>query len=180
MTLRCGNCGKEISSGAGQQTARHGFICYSCTGALNIQLCSVCGQRFPFSDMKEHLGEFFCNDDYKGRMAQIESYKPKPQPKGPLISGSAGLKMRRPRVAKAKMPYESVSREIHAMSRPTDRIIVETKGPEKQLSKEEEKAKVSEILKELHKEESSPRQKDNEEISQILKRLKGQDKDKKE
>jgi hypothetical protein len=130
--------------------------------------------------MKEHLGEFFCNDDYKGRMAQIESYKPKPQPKGPPISGSAGLRMRRPRVAKAKVPYESVSREIRAMSRPINRIMVETKEPEKELSKEEENTKVSEILKELHKEDFSPKRNDNKEISQVLKRLKNQDKDKKE
>jgi hypothetical protein len=178
--VRCGNCGKEISAGAGYQTPRYGFVCYNCSSALNLQVCSVCGQRFPFSDMKEYLGEFFCNDDYRGRMAQIESYKPKPQPKGPLISGSAGVRMRRPRVAKAKVPYENISREINAMSKPVNRVMVEIKAPEKELSKEEEKTEVSEMLKELHKEESSPKKKDNEEISTVLKRLKGQDKDKKE
>jgi len=178
--IKCGNCGKEISPGAGQQTANHGFICYSCASALNIQLCSVCGQRFPFSDMKERLGEFFCNDDYKGRMAQIESYAPKPQPKGPLISGSTGLRMRRPRVAKAKVPYESLNREIRSMTKPIRKEINEDKEPEREVSKEEEKVELSEILKELHKGESSPRQRDDKEISQVLKRLKGQDKDKKE
>jgi hypothetical protein len=130
--------------------------------------------------MKEHFGEFFCNDDYKGRMAQIESYKPKPQPKGPLISGSTGLRTRRPRVAKAKVPYESISREIHAMGKPIDRVMVETKEPERELSKEEETAEVSNMLKALHKEESSHKQSDNEEISHVLKKLKKQDKDKKE
>jgi len=180
MAVMCGNCGKGISPGAGQQTANHGFICYNCASALNIQLCSVCGQRFPFSDMKEHLGELFCNDDYKGRMAQIESYKPKPQPKGPPISGSAGLRMRRPRVTKAKVPYESLTHEIRSMTKPVQKEIKENKVPERELSKEEEKVEVSEMLKELHKEESSPKKRDNEEISQVLKRLKGHDKDKKE
>ncbi|VVB74113.1 Uncharacterised protein [uncultured archaeon] len=178
--IKCGNCGKEISAGAGHQTSNRGFVCYGCAAALNIQTCVVCGQKFPFSDMVEFQGEFFCKDDHKGRMAQIESYKPKPQPKGPMVSGATGMRLRRPRVAKAKVPYESVSREIRAMSKPVNRVIVETKEPEKELSKEEEKAEVSDMLKELHKEGSSPKKRDNEEISQVLKKLKSQDKDKKE
>jgi len=184
MTVRCGNCGKEISAGAGNQTAKYGFICYNCSSALNIQLCSVCGQRFPFSEMKEHFGEFFCGDDYRGRMAQIESYKPKPQPKGPMISGSAGIRMRRTRAARAKVPYESLASEIRSMAKPVQKgiqkEISENKESERELSKESEKAEVSEMLKELHKGKDSPKKTDNEEISQTLKRLKGQDKDKKE
>lgn len=179
--VRCGYCSKEVSAGAGYQTFRYGFICYSCADVLNVKFCSVCSQRFPFSEMVEFNGEFFCKNDYSGRMAAIESYKPKPEPKGPPVTSGAGLRSARIRGPKTKVPYESLSNEIAAMSKPP-RAVQPIKEDEQTVDKPEspaeEKEEVSKLLNDLQKEPETNDKDDKKEFSKVLKRLKkSEDKD---
>jgi len=175
--MKCSRCGNEVG-GAGQYTQRYGFICFSCSNSLDIRICSVCGQKFPLGEMKEHQGEFFCNDDYRARMAQIESYKPKPQPKGPPLRGGAGTRIRRRRTTKPKEPYDPIVRELRSSNKP-ETAAPENAEPEKQISPEEENAEISELLKGINKERSSGAKKENEEVSETLNELRKARKEKK-
>jgi len=190
--MKCSRCGNEVG-GAGQYVLKYGFLCYSCSASLDMMTCVVCGQRFSRGDMVEFQGELFCKDDYKGRMAQIESYKPKPQPKGPLIRGGAGLRTPRRRAGKeAKAPYESMAGEIRAMTKPMQ-TEAEAKGAgatgaapgeqeksEISLSPEAEKAAISEILKGIREMPVSKHKEEESAVSETLDALRGPKKIKKE
>lgn len=168
--MKCSRCGNEVG-GAGQYTQKYGFICFSCSSALNIRTCSICGQKFPFSEMVEYNGDFVCKDDYRGRMAQIESYKPKPQPKGPSISGSSGTRIRRPRITKTKEPYEPVFHETGPKIKSAIGESERTEPEGKPMSPAEENAEISKLLNDIKEEHSSMQEKESKELSDTLKEL---------
>lgn len=140
--MRCNSCGNDVSEGEGEYTIQYGFLCRTCVDSLHMIACSRCGEKFPFSDVKESQGNIYCKDCYRqeAEIAEKKIVKPKP-----VIKGGAGVRIPARKAQKFEPSSEIQAEEVRARARS---ILVKK---ELKAIKDEGKDTITSVLDKIRK-----------------------------